>query len=63
MDKFEYINLLNDAAINDTSKFSHYHQSRKSSNKETIQYFHTLLVKEKNLHSVVSKNLIKEIAG
>ena len=62
MDKTEYIRLLNDASINDTSKFISVSTERPSTRGRPPKYYHPLLQKEKHLESVVRKILPKQIA-
>ena len=62
MDKTEYIRLLNDASINDTSKFIPISTERPNTRGRPPKYYHPLLQKEKQLESVVRKTLPKQIA-
>ena len=62
MDKLEYIRLLNEASINDLTKFRPVSQQKPTTRGRPPKYYHPLLAKEKHLESVVRKILPKEIA-
>ena len=62
MEKTEYFRLLNDASINDTSKFTPISAEIPNTRGWPPKYYHPLLQKEKNLESVVRKILPKAIA-
>ena len=62
MDKTEYIRLLNDASIKDTTKFTPINTERPKTRGRPPKHYHPLLQKEKQLESVVRKILPKPIA-
>ena len=62
MDKTEYIRLLSEASINDTSKFRSVPLERPKSKGRPPKHYHPLLSKEKTLQSTVRRILPKDIA-
>ena len=62
MDKTEYIRLLNDASIKDTTKFTPINTEGPKTRGRPPKHYHPLLQKEKQLESVVRKILPKPIA-
>ena len=62
MDKTEYIRLLNDASIKDTTKFTPINTERPKTRGRPPKHYHPLLQKEKQLELVVRKILPKPIA-
>ncbi|XP_078361337.1 uncharacterized protein LOC144645655 [Oculina patagonica] len=62
MDKSEYLRLLSEASINDTTKFRAIDQERPKSRGRPPKYYHPLLKKEKDLESTVRRILPKSIA-
>ena len=62
MDKLEYIRLLNEASINDLTKFRPVSQQKLTTRGRPPKYYYPLLAKEKYLESVVRKILPKEMA-
>ncbi|XP_068755893.1 uncharacterized protein [Montipora capricornis] len=62
MDKSEYLRLLSEASINDSSKFRAVPLERPSSKGRPPTYYHPLLQKEKELESIVRRILPKPIA-
>ncbi|PFX16013.1 hypothetical protein AWC38_SpisGene19737 [Stylophora pistillata] len=62
MDKTEYIRLLSDASIKDTTKFTPINTERPKTRGRPPKHYHPLLQKEKQLESVVRKILPKPIA-
>ena len=62
MDKLEYIRLLNEASIDDLTKFRPVSQQKPTTRGRPPKYYHPLLAKEKHLESVVRKILPKEMA-
>lgn len=62
MDKSDYVSLLGQASINDTSKFAPVSLQRPKMKGRPLKHYHPLLQKEKHLDSVVRKILPKEIA-
>ena len=62
MDKTEYIRLLSEASVNDTSKFRSVPLERPKSKGRPPKHNHPLLSKEKTLQSTVRRILPKEIA-
>ena len=62
MDKLEYIRLLNEASVDDLTKFRPVSQQKPTTRGRPPKYYHPLLAKEKHLESVVRKLLPKEMA-
>ena len=62
MDKSEYLRLLSEASINDSSKFQAVPLERPSSKGRPPTYYHPLLKKEKDLDAIVRRILPKSIA-
>ena len=62
MNKSDYVNLLSQASINDTSKFTPVSLQRPTTRGRPIKHYHPLLQKEKHLESVVRNILPKQIA-
>ena len=62
MNKSDYVSLLGQASINDTSKFAPVSLQRPKMKGRPLKHYHPLLQKEKHLDSVVRKILPKEIA-
>ena len=62
MDKSEYLRLLSEASINDSSKFRAVPLERPSSKDRPPTYYRPLLQKEKELESIVRRILPKSIA-
>ena len=62
MDKSEYLQLLSEASINDSSKFWAVPLDSPSSKGRPPTYYHPLLQKEKELESIVRRILPKPIA-
>ena len=62
MDKLENIRLLNEASIDDLTKFRPVSQQKPTTRGRPPKYYHPLLAKEKHLESVVRKILPKEMA-
>ena len=62
MDKSEYLRLLSEASINDSSKFRAVPLERPSSKGRPPTYYRPLLQKEKELESIVHRILPKSIA-
>ena len=62
MDKSEYLRLLSEASINDSSKFRAVPLERPSSKGRPPTYYRPLLQKEKELESIVRRILPKSIA-
>ena len=61
MNKSDYVNLLSQASINDTSKFTPVSLQRATTRGRPVKHYHPLLQKEKHLESVVRKILPKQI--
>ena len=61
-DKSEYLLLLSQASINDTSKFRLVDSERPKTRGRPPKYYHPLLQKEKELETLVRKILPKSIA-
>ena len=61
--KSDYVSLLGQASINDTSKFAPVSLHRPKMKGRPLKHYHPLLQKEKHLDSVVPKILPKEIAN
>lgn len=62
MDKHEYLRLLSDASVNDTSKFCAVPIERPKSKGRPPKYYHPLLEKEKLVESTVRRILPLAIA-
>ena len=62
MDNSEYLRLLSEASINDSSKFRAAPFERPSSKGRPTIYYHPVLQKEKELASIVRRILPKPIA-
>ena len=62
MDKDEYLRLLREASINDSTKFTYIDQHRPKSKGRPPKHFHPLLEKEKQLHEKVHQILPKATA-
>ena len=62
MNKSDYVSLLGQGSINDTSKFAPVSLQRPKMKGRPLKHYHPLLQKEKHLDSVVRKILPKEIA-
>jgi len=62
MDRTEYIRLLSEASITDTSKFVPVNNERPNTRGRPPKHYHPLLRKEKHLESVVRRILPKQIA-
>ena len=62
MNNSDYVSLLGQASINDTSKFAPVSLQRPKMKGRPLKHYHPLLQKEKHLDSVVRKILPKEIA-
>ena len=62
MDKTEYVRLLTEASISDTTKFSAVSKDRPRTRGRPPKHFHPLLQKEKELGTIVRRILPKEIA-
>jgi len=62
MDRTEYIRLLSEASIADTSKFVPVSNMRPNTRGRPPKHYHPLLHKEKHLESVVRRILPKQIA-
>ena len=62
MNKSEYLRLLSEASINDSSKFQAVPLERPSSKGRPPTYYHPLLKKEKDLDAIVRRILPKSIA-
>ena len=62
MNKSDYVDLLSQASINDTSKFTPVSSQRPTTRGRPVKHYHPLLQKEKHLESVVRKILPKQIA-
>ena len=62
MDKSEYLRLLSEASINDTSKFRPVDTERPKTRGRPAKYYHPLLQREKQISAVISKVLPKPIA-
>ena len=58
----EYLRLLSQASINDTSKFHLVDSERPKTRGRPPKYYHPLLQKEKELETLVRKILLKSIA-
>ena len=61
--KSDYVNLLSQASINDTSKFTPVSLQRPTTRGRPVKHYHPLLQKEKHLESVERKILPKQIAS
>ena len=61
MDKSEYLRLLSEASINDSSKFQAVPLERPSSKGRPPAYYHPLLKKEKDLDAIVRRILPKSM--
>lgn len=61
IDKYEYLGLLSEASINDSSKFRGVPLERPSGRGRPPTYYHPLLQKEKELESIVRRILPKPI--
>ena len=59
MDRDQYLRLLCEASINDSTKFAHIDQHRPKTRGRTPRHFHPLLEKEKQLHEKVHEILPK----
>ena len=62
LDKSEYLRLLSEASINDTSKFRSVDTQRPKTRGRPVKYYHPLLQREKQISAVISKVLPKPIA-
>ena len=62
MNKSDYVNLLSQASINDTSKFTPVSLQRPITKGRPVKHYYPLLHKEKDLESVVRKILPKQIS-
>ncbi|XP_058941979.2 uncharacterized protein [Pocillopora verrucosa] len=62
MDKSEYLRLLSEASINDTSKFRFVDSERPRTRGRPPKYYHPLLQKERELETLIRKILPKSIA-
>ena len=62
MDKSEYLRLLSEASINDTTKFISVDPERPKTRGRPPKHYHPLLQKEKDLESTVRRILRKPIA-
>ena len=62
MDKDEYLRLLADASINNTTKFIMVDSERPKSRGRPPKHYHPLLQKEKELESLVRRILPAEVA-
>ena len=62
LDKTEYLRLLSEALINDTSKFCTVPLEKPKTRRRPPKYYHSLLKKEKILDSIVRRILPKNIA-
>ena len=62
MNKSEYLTLLAEASINNTSKFRKCDLKKPKTRGRPPKHYHPLLTKEKQLESTVRKNLPKFIA-
>ena len=62
MDKDEYLRLLREASINDSTKFTYINQDRPKSKGRPPKHFHPLLEREKQLHKKVDQILPKATA-
>ena len=62
MNKSEYLRLLSEASINDSSKFQAVPLERPSSKGRPPTYYHPLLKKEKDLDAIVRRILPESIA-
>ena len=63
MDRADYVRLLHDACIIDTSKLTPVSKERPKRKGHPPKYYHPLLEKEQHLESAVRKILPKSIAG
>ncbi len=61
MDKSEYLRLLSEASINDTTKFRALDQDRLKTRGRPPKYYQPFLEKEKDLESTVQRILPKSI--
>ena len=59
MDRDQYLRLLCEASINDSTKFAHIDQHRPKTRGRPPRHFHPLLEKEKQLHEKVHEILPK----
>ena len=62
MDKSEYLRLLSAASIDDTTKFSRVDDKRPNLRGRPPKHYHSLLQKEKDVHSILHRILPQEIA-
>ena len=62
MDKTEYLRILSEASVSDTTKFSAVSKERPKTRGRFPKYYHPLLQKEKELEAIVRRILPKEIA-
>ena len=62
MDKSEYLRLLSEASINDTTKFRTVDPERPKTRGRPPKHYHPLLQKEKDLESTVRRILPKPIS-
>ena len=62
IDRTEYIRLLSEASIADTSKFMPVSNERPNTKGRPTKRYHPLLQKEKHLESVVRRILPKQVA-
>lgn len=62
MDKTEYLQLLSEASIDDTSKFSTISDKKPKGRGRPPKYYHPLFEKEKEVNSVVRRILPKDTA-
>ena len=62
MDRSEYIRLLCEASVNDTTKFAQVSSARPPKRDRPPKRFHPLLEREKHLQSVVSRILPAKVA-
>ena len=62
MDKSEYLRLLSEASINDTSKFRPVDTQRPKTRGRPVKYYHPLLQRVKQISAVISKVLSKPVA-
>lgn len=62
MERANYVRLLHDASIKDTSKFIRVNKERPKPKGRPPKYYHLFLEKEQQLESAVRKILLKSIA-
>jgi len=63
MDKSEYICLLSAASVDDATKFARVDDKRPNLRGHTPKHYHPLLQKEKDVHSILHRILLENVAS